>query len=155
MSDDTLLRIRMKTRATRSGECWEFVGALDHGYGRIAFNGRTSLVHRVAFELLVGPIPPGLDLDHLCRNRACWNPEHLQPVTRAENLRRGVNVAVAVRQVADLNRSKTHCAHGHPFSQSNTYIRPNGNRACVICQKRRSRESYLRRLNRRAGGVAA
>lgn len=74
--------------------CWEWKGAIcpGTGYGHVGLGRRTDgvgVVHRVVYELLVGPIPPGMDLDHLCRNRACCNPDHLEPVTRSVNNRRG------------------------------------------------------------------
>lgn len=69
--------------------CWIFPGSLANGYGRAWWDGRVVNVHRAAYEVLVGPIPEGHDLDHLCRNRACYNPAHLEPVTRPENVRRG------------------------------------------------------------------
>lgn len=70
--------------------CWTHTGyVMPNGYGQVRVAGKTMLVHRAAYEILVGPIPAGLDLDHLCRNRACYNPDHLEPVTRKENLRRG------------------------------------------------------------------
>ena len=149
---DTIVRIRAKTVSMEPGACWVFASAPPGGYGRVGLNGRTYLVHRLAYSLLVGPIPEDLDLDHLCRNRSCWNPEHLEPVTRAENLRRGHGVAVAIQRRADANRGKTHCDHGHPFTAKNTRIRANGSRACRACMKRRSRECYLRKIARRAGG---
>lgn len=71
-------------------ECWTWTGYTEakSGYGRLSFGGARSYAHRVAYELAVGPIPEGLDLDHLCRVRNCVNPTHLEPVTRGENVRR-------------------------------------------------------------------
>lgn len=74
-----------------SGDCWEWTPPVgNHGYGEFARQGerRTVLAHRYAYELLVGPIPDGLEIDHLCRNKACVNPDHLEPVTKSENARR-------------------------------------------------------------------
>lgn len=80
----------------RESGCWEFTGALNTGYGRISGpGGRLLYTHRLAYELLVGTIPEGMDLDHLCRNRACCNPDHLEPVTRRVNLLRGETLTAA------------------------------------------------------------
>jgi hypothetical protein len=84
-------------------------------------------VHRVAYELLVGPIPEGLELDHLCRNTRCVNPEHLEPVTGRENLMR------AVSSWAAKNAAKTHCPQGHPYDEENTKVKRDGGRACRAC----------------------
>lgn len=86
--------------------CWQWTGALNNGYGIIGQDGTTRRVHRVVYEALRGPVPVGLDLDHLCRNRACCNVTHLEPVTRRENLRRGIGPEItrtrhAARRLTD------------------------------------------------------
>lgn len=95
----------------RSGECWLWTGDLDrHGYGRIHTAGKRGPVkaaHRVSYELTLGAIPPGLELDHTCRNPRCVRPDHLDPVTHRENLLRGTGIAAR-------NAAVTHCPQGHP-----------------------------------------
>lgn len=86
----------------RPNGCWQWVKAVQsNGYGRVSLGGRMKYPHRVMWELLVGPIPEGLDLDHLCRNRACVNPTHLEPVTRSTNLLRGETLAAAHHEDRD------------------------------------------------------
>ena len=95
--------------------CWVWTAAKTWGYGSFRIGGKGSLMakaHRVAYELLVGPVPDGLDLDHLCRNRACVNPAHLEPVTRQTNLLRGHGLTAA-------HASATHCPQGHPYDLMN------------------------------------
>lgn len=106
--------------------CKVWTGALTrNGYGQMRRDGRVQRVHRVAYEENVGPIPEGMDLDHLCRTRACWEFTHLEPVTRRENLMRGTTIAAAkAAQVA--------CVNGHPFNEPNTLIRPNGTRRAAL-----------------------
>jgi hypothetical protein len=94
--------------------------------------------HRVVYEALVGPVPEGLELDHTCDNPPCCNPGHLEPVTHAENMRRGK------RNGAVVNRAKTHCKHGHEFTPANTYTQTKGGRGCRECH-RRVRRDYMRR----------
>ncbi len=118
--------------------CWEWIGAIiPQGYGTIG-NRKTVLAHRFSYELLVGGIPEGLTIDHLCRNRRCVNPEHLEAVTLRDNLFRGENIC-------GVNSRKTHCPKGHPYDATNTYHRPDGGRDCKICQIVRSRNSISRR----------
>jgi hypothetical protein len=109
--------------------CWEW-----HGYhDRDGYSGVSGgHLHRKVYEDLVGPIPEGLTIDHLCRNRGCVNPEHLEPVTHRENCRRGTQAGVAAE-----NSAKTHCVHGHEFTPENTYYRPPGRtaRQCRQCQR--------------------
>ena len=119
--------------------CWVWTGKLQpNGYAMTFLGSRAQgqrrsrvYVHRLAYELWRGPIPSGLDLDHLCRVRSCFNPAHLEPVTRAVNTRRGDGPALLAR----LNGSKTHCKSGHPFTAENTRQRPTGGRTCRTCEK--------------------
>jgi hypothetical protein len=123
------------------GPCWVLTkGLRGDGYGRLSVDGRYVMTHRFAYELLVGPIPAGLTIDHLCRNHACANPRHLEPVTRGENCLRGVGSPAA-------NARKTHCKRGHEFTPENTYVHPGRprHRECVICM----RAAEQRRVRRR------
>lgn len=116
------------------GGCWLWVASCQpSGYGQIRRGKTTALAHRVAYELLVGPIGDGLDLDHLCRVRSCVNPAHLEPVTRRENARRGLRGVLLVA-----------CPKGHPYSDQNTYICPDGSRRCRTCHR-----IEMRRRNRK------
>lgn len=95
------------------------------GYGQMSVDNRHQYVHRLAWELTHGPIPSGLQIDHLCRNRACLNPDHLEPVTGEENTRRA---AAAVEA----------CPQGHPYDEVNTYVHPTkGYRQCRTCDRER------------------
>lgn len=111
------------------GRCWLWIAGTTKGYGRFWLNGRPRGAHQVAWEMKHGPIPDGLEPDHLCRVRHCVNDAHLEPVTRAENTRRGGSGAVAAaRQLA-----KTHCPQGHPYSGDNLYVTTSGYRKCRTC----------------------
>lgn len=109
-----------------TGVCWEWTGILEQGYGNIAVNGSRVKAHRWAWESLVSPIPEGMVLDHLCRNRSCVLPDHLEVVTPGENTRRG-HRALSLR-------NKTHCPKGHPYSGTNVAVNGNGSRYCRKCR---------------------
>ncbi len=133
-------RIWMRTMPIPFSGCLVWMGRLDkYGYGTISLGGSRqprSLVHRVAYEIVKGPIPIGMTLDHKCRVRSCWNPEHLEPVTNRVNILRGISFSA-------INYRKTHCNHGHEFSVENTYLWGRS-RICRACVNRRSRQYYKR-----------
>lgn len=118
----------------KTDACWNWTGTQNgRGYGFFAPHRSGYVqVHRYSYEKLIGPIPEGLTIDHLCRNKLCVNPEHLEPVTAGENTRRaqiahGIGVAV------------THCPQGHEYTVENTYVEPKGSRSCRTCRVERTR----------------
>lgn len=145
--------MRTKIRETPDG-CWEWIRALNSkGYGSFGYAGKIHLTHRLAYTLLVGPIPEGLHLDHLCHNnsgctdvpcdhRKCCNPEHLEPVTNRVNSLRGTGLGAT-------NAVKTHCSRNHEFTEENTYTDKRGSRSCRTCRKgshlRDERSSHAKR----------
>lgn len=119
--------------------CWVWVRQRNkHGYGHVCVGTRRSNTgktcgigagaHRVSYELHIGKIPAGLQIDHLCRNRACVNPQHLEPVSAKENVNRGETIAKAAK-------AATSCKRGHVFTDSSTRRWPDGRRACKICER--------------------
>lgn len=121
---------------TDTDACWLWPGSKDaHGYGRVSSPGKHGaplLVHRVLYEWMVGPIPDGMELHHTCRVPSCCNPAHMEPVTHAENIRRGAG---------NGNREKVECPQGHPYD----YVSPSGRRGCRRCISENGKRSYRRR----------
>lgn len=109
------------------GPCWIWTAASHAGRGQFRYGGKLYKAHRYAYELLVGPIPDDLELDHLCVNLICVNPAHLEPVTHRVNVQRA-----AIGGVALKNIDKTHCPKGHPYDEQNTYVW-GGTRRCRLC----------------------
>lgn len=117
----------------QEGGCWLWLSTITRdGYGHFWLQGKLVSAHRFAYELLVGPIPSGLTLDHLCRVRACVKPEHLEPVTVRDNVLRGNGHSA-------LNAQKTQCPQGHQYDLFNTYLIPSGGRGCRACERSRVR----------------
>jgi hypothetical protein len=110
------------------GRCWVWLGSRNaKGYGRVFYQGRHQKPHRLSYQEEYGPIPDGLVPDHLCRNRACVNPDHLETVTVRVNLLRGQGVNA-------INAAKTHCPQGHLYDIPNTYF-SKGSRSCKTCHR--------------------
>lgn len=146
MSLDRLARLDPRAAAriqVDADGCWLYRCYLNRGYANLKRGRRGSVVrwqaHRYTYTLLVGEIPSGLELDHLCRVRNCVNPDHLEPVTRRENLLRSTSfVARKAKQ--------THCVNGHLFDEANTYVRPDrGTRECRACRADSLDRLYERR----------
>lgn len=125
--------------------CWLWQGPVNSGgYGVfMPASNRPVGVHRFAYEFCVGPIPAGLQLDHLCRVRLCVNPDHLEPVTGTENVRRSDGPSLTRARM-----TKAICKNGHPFNSANTYIRRTGNKACRPCSAAAARRYRERQAAR-------
>ena len=117
---------------------WVWAGWDDDGYGRFRVGEQRVYAHRWAYERWVGPIPDGLHLDHLCRNKRCANPLHLEPVEFRENIRRGNNPGRKVSR---------RCVRGHPFAGDNLYVSPRGTRGCRACRRDSSRKFQRRKAS--------
>ncbi len=135
--EDRILLWRERSETNDKG-CWLWTGALDHqGYGLVySVPGgggklRKRRLHIISFTYFSGKVPAGLELDHLCRVRNCWNPDHLEAVPHHVNTLRGEKA------------SRTHCKFGHLFDEKNTFWRPSGGRRCRACERARSMRRWL------------
>ena len=119
------------------GDCWTWTGSAHKGYGRFGANGRTVKSHRWAYEYMVAEIPEGLVIDHLCLNRSCVNPDHMDPVPQSVN---------AARSNAGPNHhgGRTHCKRGHEFTPKNTGRDSRGDRYCRTCMRMHYRNWQIR-----------
>lgn len=118
-------------------ECWPWLGhTSDKGYGKFLMGRQAVLAHTVSYQLFVGPIPEGKEVDHLCHNRICQNPSHLEAVTHTVNIQRGDRSKYG----GPVNRAKTHCPKGHPYDEGNTHITVDGRRKCRTCDRERHRK---------------
>ncbi len=130
--------------------CWRWEGhCQSSGYGKFWDGRKMVKAHRYAYKLLKGKIPPNLECDHLCRNRSCVNPLHIELVTGSENVKRGLSPELTRQR----QLSKTHCPYGHPYDKANTYVSPNGKRECRICRRESNRRWYRKNLTAYECGV--
>lgn len=136
---------RFWSKVIKTETCWIWTSTITHGYGYFAYRGKNVRAHRLAYTLLKGEIPVGLHLDHLCRNRSCVNPKHLEPVTNKENIKRSpIHMGV-------LNLLKTHCPYGHEYSGNNLGENKRGSgktstRRCQACHRESERLRRAKRL---------
>ena len=137
---------RLNARINKTDTCWVWTGKVDKtGYGsfgmREGTKSRTRSAHKILYEVLVGEIPTGMQLDHLCKVTLCVNPEHLEIVTPRENIMRSNGLAA-------VNAQKTHCSNGHEFTEDNIYVPPKrlNRRYCRKCQKLKPKNIQERRI---------
>lgn len=161
---------KLMKRVAVDGEtgCWIYTGTINkHGYGALGVGGKSVRAHRLSYQVHVGEIPLGLELDHTChtrencpggngcRHRRCVNPKHLEPVTKTVNVRRGHLFAAEVTShAANFQKAKTHCPQGHEYTPDNVKIIrkslrwPTGMRRCRVCDRKYRKASKAARRQR-------
>lgn len=141
LSNRELMRERLLRRVAVTGACWLWTGPVNHeGYARMRVPGWPTkwAIHRVSYEVFIGPILKGLTIDHLCRNPSCVNPAHLEPVTMEVNIRRGFGIGMR-------NQAKRACSNGHEYVDGSYHIEQIGNgkvgRRCILCRRAREKRN--------------
>lgn len=138
LSESDITRFLAKVDSSDKFGCWGWTAGRRRGYGNFWISNKNIPAHRISYQIFCGTIPEGLHIDHLCRNKGCVNPAHLEAVTCRENILRGVGPSAK-------HAKKTHCNRGHPLKGDNLYRTPDGRRNCRTClrladKKRRMRE---------------
>jgi hypothetical protein len=133
----------MRIEIDETTGCWNWTGSVgQNGYGYVAHpTFVTEPAHRASYRLFVGRLKKGMEIDHLCKNRRCVNPAHLEQVTGKENQRRSDGTG-------GVNFRKTHCIRGHAFDEENTYVTPRGDRQCRKCRNEAEKIGRVKRLER-------
>jgi len=130
------LQQRLEAKTVKGPGCWTWTGSHDpDGYGKISVRSRMTNAHRVAYQIYVGPIPEAYEVDHLCRNRGCVNPAHLEAVPKPVNIARGEGAAARYAR-------RTHCKNGHEYTPTNTRLSRTGTRQCRECERLRTRRRW-------------
>lgn len=148
MNLTTAQSARFWAKVSKTDDCWVWFGATNSkGYGCLGVDGRGYLAHRVAYAEEVGPIPDGMQINHICGIKPCVRPDHLEVVDASGNIRhaRGTGL-MAPSLLSQDNSTKLICRNGHPYSPDNTYVNPQGHRVCRTCK----RQSDRRRTERRS-----
>jgi hypothetical protein len=139
--DKFFTKFAISDREFNGTPCWEWARKKNRdGYGRFIYNHKTVMAHRFAYEYFVGSIASDKEMDHLCRNRGCVNPMHLEQVTQRINALRGISPMA-------INARKTHCLRGHEFDKQNCRVNKYGHRHCRMCHRLRMRV-YNRKINK-------
>lgn len=150
---DEGVRTRFWSKVSKGpeGACWDWLGGRSpRGYAIFSIDNVAYAAHRLAYCHLVAPVPADLVCDHLCRNRSCVNPSHLEPVANRENVSRGLAPIVCNLR----NGSITHCPQGHAYTPENTRIGTKGSRTCRTCEKAGSARLTAKRRDARARALA-
>lgn len=143
-------RFYEKIHIDKSSECWNWKGKpSSDGYGRMGIDYKVYLAHRVSYVLKYGEPPPHMVIDHVCRNRICINPDHLEVVSLEENIRRGVGPE-RMRESSDAKAQRTHCKNGHPFSGYNLSLNDR-QRLCKTCHRQWQKDFRARKKAKELG----